>query len=266
MSLVEKPYIGVTGISEISEADIVARTFSETLLSTSSHVGMVGYLVSHKTLTGNREGYVKYPQIENLPGLLKVTAPTALNTIHYRTPDKTSLAEQVLRLFDKGNIYADNLCRVLQLNIAWPNINQLERIRTELPQLGLILTLTPRILRKESRFDIEDKLADYKDIVNYVLIDPSGGIRKVFEAKTVLPLYSSIKDIMRNQIVVFTGGFNEINIKPRLIEIAGLIKTKQFGIDAEGGLRESNRDPHAGKLSLYKTVTYLKNAASFFDS
>lgn len=267
MSLVERPYIGVTGISEIYEAEVIAQTFPQALPESSSHQGMTGYLVSLHTLNGDKEKVTKYPYINNLPDLLRVTRTASLNTIHYRTPERATLAEQVAKLFDKSYIYADGLCQTLQLNIAWPDPDQIEKIKKIMPAMRFILALTPKIVLRESRFEIEDKLTDYRDIVDYVLIDPSGGIGEAFESNAVLPLYTSAKDIMRNQIVALGGGFNEKNVKIRLAEISELLRTKQFAIDAEGGLRDkTTSNPHAGILSLERAVGYINNAAAFFNS
>lgn len=267
MSLIEKPYIGVTGISMPEEAEIIAETFSTVLPEDASHQGMSGYLVTSKTLGSFGERSAKYPNLDNLPELLKITNGSGLNVIHYATSDKDTLSEQILRLFTKSNIYADGLCQALQLNISWPDVNELESIRTAMPDLKLVLALTPKIVREETRFDIEDRITDYQELVDFVLVDPSGGNGGSFESTALTPIYTSIKDAMRTQTIIISGGFSEGNILLRLTELAYLFRTKQFGIDAEARLRErTTADPTGRKLSLPKTVSYIKTAAVFFNT
>lgn len=264
MNTKEIPYIGVTGVSTVEEAIQINNTF-KTAIKGKDRLGMVGYLVSNRTLLGEKERYEKYPPIEILPQLLAITAETSLNTIHYRTNEPKSLATQIDRLLEIEDIYKRHLCHGIQLNISWPRIDQVEEIKKKYSDLKLILSLNEKALRKNSRVEIVNHLKNYNDFINYIIIDPSGGIGKQFEENAIAPYYRAIKHNFPEKGVILAGGFNDENIFNRLNKVKGAINSSNFGIDAEGGLRIKNHhDPHSGELSLDKTTNYINKAANFF--
>lgn len=263
---VTKPYIGVTGITTESDAQEIAQTFSSTLPKRSTHQGAVEYLVSSKTLQGVYEPNAKYPALAQLSRLLGITNQAALNAIHYRTTDRSTLPQQIKQLFTETEIYQDGLCRTLQLNLSWPDVDQLRQIRQELPGLKIILSLSGRILKRQPWAEISRRAWKYRDLADYVLIDPSGGRGIEFEDRYFPPYYRLINDILPDTPVVLAGGFDDRNVLRRIYNISRLLHTEAFGIDAETRLRvKKDRSDHFGEFSSKKAADYIKKAAAFFN-
>ena len=62
-----KPYIGVTGPSTLIEVEKVCNEFSNAgFTKDSSHIPMLGFLVSHKTLEGKEVENLRYTIFELL--------------------------------------------------------------------------------------------------------------------------------------------------------------------------------------------------------
>src|SRR3989344_2425088 len=129
----QKPYIGVTGVSTPEEAIHIGTAFTNNLPS--SHQGMVGVLVSDYTLDGCREYSAKYPDLTVIPEIFTRTKDSALNVIHFRTRNRTALSRDITRMFDYRHMYDQNVCQAVQLNMRWPNPTDLAEIKKVMPDL-----------------------------------------------------------------------------------------------------------------------------------
>lgn len=260
-----KPYISVTGVTNLQEARTLTKTFNRSLSPESSHQGAMGFLVTSRTLEGINPRPSKFPCVSELPILLAGSKDTALNIIHYNTKNREGLAGQVTKLFGLDNIYRDKLCRALQLNVRWPDVNQVDAIRSALPELQIILPLTPRILRRQTREEIAESIGKYENLIDFILIDPSGGRGTTFEASWVAPYYRLLKYYYPEKQIIVAGGFNESNLTLRLVQITHALMSGNFGIDAESGLRDKAPGDHYGRLSLTRAVQFIEKASGFFS-
>jgi hypothetical protein len=261
-----KPYIGVTGISQIENAQIIGQAFKDTLPSGASHQGMAGYLVSSDTLGGLTSIYEKYPPMATLSPLLQATAESALNVFHYRTNYPAGLVPQVIGLFAFDSFYSDGLCQAIQFNLGSnPSKEELSKIKDAYPDLRVIFSLRSRTLKERSREHISDMVGNYGDLIDFVLLDRSGGRGKKIDLNSIPPLYRLLRYDHPQKPVIISGGFCDRDVLTILRQLRFNLNTTKFGIDAEAGLREGNEDnPHAGRLSLPKTIAYIQAAASFF--
>lgn len=266
--LKEKPYIGVTGITLPTQAEAVAKTFVDEGLANeqSSHQGMIGVLVSKKTLSSTFQARIKYPTVEQISQMFRKTKGIAFNTIHYHTYQEANLAQQLEELLDRSGLYSDRLCEGLQLNVAWPPVTEVEKTKLAFPDLKIIMQLGPRVSTEEPQA-ITYKLDPYTDLVDYVLIDPSGGRKKVPQVNTIVSIFNQIKGTYPDLPLVFAGGFDAKNVKTRLGLLAQAIGTTNFGIDAEGGLRIRRRNTQLPTpLSIARACRYVQNAALFLNN
>ncbi len=121
-----KPYIGVSGISTIEEATKVIEIFNQNGFNLeSNHLPFLGYLVSDKTLK-NENINSKYPSLRDLRHLFNEAKNKAINVIHYHTNETENLHDQIEELF--YNLYKDEACNTLQLNIVWPESKVIRKI------------------------------------------------------------------------------------------------------------------------------------------
>src|SRR3989339_991795 len=118
-----KPYIGITGPVTKQEVRSLVQEFDQAGYSlASSHIPMIGYLVSYKTLNGQPTENRRYPKVQDLPKLLEATNGKVLTMVHYNTKEQETLASQVGQILTLS--YTSNQCRALQLNVVWPLVNQ----------------------------------------------------------------------------------------------------------------------------------------------
>lgn len=260
-----KPYIGVTGIATPEEARFLSQAFDRHLPA--SHQGMAGVLVSSRTLSGANEKVEKYPPLDSIPAIFAETKAAAFNTIHFRTKQPESLVEDVTRLFDHNHLYDARIATGIQLNMLWPDPAHLDQIKNRMPDLQIVLQLGTRALNQSSRMDIANSLTEYADLVDYVLLDPSGGIGRPFDTDDLVPYFQTSRHMLPGQPIIFAGGFNNLNVTSRLTYLYNRIQTTDFGIDAEGGLRVDRAGKvHGGTLSLDRTESYVRQASAFFTA
>lgn len=265
----EKPYIGVTGITSAREAKIIAQAFVNAGLTDepSSHRGMIGVLVSEKSLTFPTKARTKYPDLDQVHQIFEITHGKVFNTLHYHTYHELNLAQQLEQLLDQYGLYTDRLCEGIQLNIKWPSVDEVEKTKTTFPDLKIILQLGPRVLTEKSPKDIAANLAPYIPLIDYALIDPSGGRRRIFQVNTVVPLYNQIRDAYPDLPLVFAGGFDARNAITRLWVLSQAVGTTNFSIDAEGGLRiQSKQSLTTPPISESRAHGYIHTAALFFKT
>ncbi len=253
-----KPYISVTGITNRAEANAIALAFQSNLHPDSSHQGALGYRLSSQTLDTLPESSL-YADFRE-PQTLFPDSTSILNVIHYNTRNQSTLAEQVVQIFKKGGIYSDNLCRAIQLNIKWPQVNQLDEIKSALPDLQIVLSITPTILKRETREQISDNVGKRAGFVDFIIIDPSGNKGITFTPGWLAPYFRLLKNDFPDKQIILAGGFNDKEVALRLAELDLALKTKDFGIDAESGLKDGH-----GRLSIAKATAYIEKASSFFN-
>ncbi len=260
----ERPYIGITGATEKSDVVQVAESFRRHLDAERNHFGMVGFLVTDRTAANQSAGRSsKHPQFVDMVQLLEASQPGPKNAIHYSTRDRSTLAAQIDGIFGKTGIYDAELARTLQLNLRWPDPDEIKRIIDRFPDMNIILQLGSKILEHDSRGEIVDRLASYEGI-NYVLIDPSGGKGVPFNEKRVAPLFRAINYELPDLGIAVAGGFSDKNALSALSNLTRAIATDEFSIDAEGGLRVPVQGKKSGGFSPTKADLFIQRASSFF--
>ncbi len=267
-----EPYIGVTGLVGVGEARVIAQAFRDEGLTQPDckRRGMVGVLASPETLVTSGRRRIKYPSLPQMIRLLSITQKHAFNTIHYNNYLAKDLALQISSLLDYDGLYSDGLCEGIQFNKPigldqWPPVEEIDRIKQVYPELKVILQLGPRILGSLSSGNIVEMVAKYKDLTDYALVDPSGGRRRAFDVNTVFHLYNDLRVEFPELALGFAGGFDPKNVQTRLWVLSQVIGSRDFSIDAEGGLRLVGKDPNSPTaISAAKARRYIQQAALFF--
>ena len=108
-------------------------------------------------------------------------------------------------------------------------------------------------------------IGKYQDLVDYCLIDPSGGRGIEFDLEKSLKIYSELKRTSPDLTIGFAGGFTAENTASRLQNIVGGIGESNFSIDAEGGLRDKITEKQGDDaVNIGKVEAYLKAASRIF--
>ncbi len=263
------PYDGITGFTTPQQVQTLLDTrvrnmriygvpenahtmqvpFTERLL-------MVGVLVSSKTMRGLTNKWPnRYPKIEDVPALF-TNHPAAFNLIHFNTKEPEELCTQLETLVQIGgpNLHG------FQLNIAWPSPRLLEQFLVRNPSVRIVLQVGSTAFEEVSNSPtvLARKVAqEYVGLVDYILLDPSGGLGKLIDVDTAQAYLEELKNKDLPIGLGIAGGLNEETLQT----IAPL--TKKFhnlSVDAEGRLRDTNDN-----LDIEKATRYLKNLRNLFS-
>jgi phosphoribosylanthranilate isomerase len=257
-----KAYVGITGPADIPETRAIGKEFSEAGYSMESpHIPMLGFLVSYKTLNGPATQNRRYPPVNSLPDLLRETAGQVLTMVHYNSKERDTLSHQVTRIFD--GVYDKGWCRAIQLNLVWPEPEQVARIREHYPAMLIVFQASHKAMEGKTPNQIASGIKDYGDSISYVLIDPSGGRGRPFDLESSVATYSELREQCPELTIGFAGGFTGENIAPRLREILQRVERNDFCIDAEGGLRDKITSAYGDDLlNIEKVRGYLQSASA----
>ncbi len=259
-----KPYVGVTGLTSVEEVRQTIKDFNYSGFNLqSSHIPMIGFLASFKTLYLKSTKNKRYPKIENLQKLLEECQKKVLPTIHYNSKyfEEINLSKQISDLM--GKYYDKELCRTIQLNIPFPKISEIEKIKENMPELKIIFQASQNIIDNKTSNEIVEKISQYKNLINYILIDPSGGQGKEFNIDFSVELYKKMSKEFPQLLVGFAGGFSGENVSKRVCDLICRCWDTGFNIDAESGLRTKLSENYGNDLYNWKKVKkYIKDSTS----
>lgn len=251
-----QPYVGVTGCVNNQEVEGVLKEFLESGYSMcGKHKPMLGFLLSYKTLNGESTDNLRYPYLEDVPDM--VDSSYVFNMIHYNSRHIDSLAEQVASIF----YWIYPKCHALQLNIPWPCVKQVGKIKERFPDMSIVFQASQKAMENRSRNEIVHGLREYGDSLSYVLIDPSGGRGKPFDVDNSLALFLELRSSFPELAIGFAGGLNSENVAGVLEQVVGRLGDSDFCIDVESGVRDKITDDYGNDLlNLKKVKSYLRSS------
>lgn len=249
-------YIGITGFTSQTEIKTILNAITpEHLLLRSI---MIGVLVNSNTLAELPQAQPNRHPSKDVLADIFTTNKNIINLVHYNTSNQNSLYNELFKI----NQLVKNM-HGIQLNIAWPAINDVRRFVANTGKL-IVLQLGHRVLSiaiNEPNI-FKEKIKPYNNCVDAVLIDPSGGTGKPFHLDSIIKYLYLIQDTMPEVNLGIAGGFG-----PDLTSFSNLenlLIQHDFGkisIDAEGNLRDIN-----DCLNLKKVQNYLTNAFEIINA
>ncbi len=250
-----KPYVGITGFMSSAEVTTVLNLVDEK--QSAERQIMVGVLASLKTIRGEKNKWPgRYPKTNDIKDIFLDDA-RALNLVHYNTKEPESLYSQLTMMTGVGG----RLLHGFQLNIPWPNPTELERYveshygKMIVLQVGAgayeMVERSPKALAAKIR-------DEYDDLIDYVLLDPSGGAGKPFDLGVARDQIEKIT-AKCSALVGVAGGLHGNNLE----SLDSLISDfPELSIDAEGQLRT----PQPGDtLDMAKASTYITRSFEMFS-
>lgn len=181
-------YIGVTGVKTNDETAKLLEIVRGIGLPPTHRV-MIGGLASYKGLAW---GTVADPSQYVLPDVLRtVLLPDRqlLNLLHYNSRAK-GLVAQIEQLLDRVEV-ADGV----QLNIPWPEPSIMRRLRNRyFADIVLQVSSEAAAMLGHEPGRIAAKLAEYEGVIDYALLDPSGGVGKPFDLGYISPILEAVAD------------------------------------------------------------------------
>lgn len=225
-------HIGITGFISREEVEAVFNSGTKEWKSPLQ----VGVLVSSKSLAGlPQENVKRFPKREVLPTIFADT-PNTLNLLHFNTNRPEQLADDLL----KAHELAGPLCHGFQLNIRWPDIRAIEEYRKVHPGAKITLQCGNGALEELENLehDLPARVREYGTLINYVMIDQSGGKGVVFNHLFMRRAFESLQQIPDIGLILAGG----LGIK-NLYRLHPLWKKfREFSIDVESGVRNDKDD------------------------
>jgi phosphoribosylanthranilate isomerase len=256
-----KPYVGITGPVRVDEVEAIAQEFGNAGYSMrSTHLPMLGFLVSLKTLRRQPTPNRRYPSIDTLPDLLAQAGTRIFAMIHYNSNEMHTLSDQVSEIFK--DVYKEGLCRSIQLNIVGPDITHVGAIMNRFPDMKIVFQASRKVMDGRTPEQVANVISKYGSSIHYVLIDPSGGRGLEFNIENSVRLYEELRSKAPRLTVGFAGGFTGSNVAEKVSQLKARINGDGFCIDAEGGLRDKITNAYGDDLlNIGKVRDYLAGAS-----
>lgn len=259
-----KQYVGVCGVASVEEAEKVVHLFRESGLNLKTeHIPMMGFQVSYKSLKyGFSPGNNRVPRLDKLHMILECVSRDTFPTIHYYTKEPEKLVPELEEVLVLDRIYRKGLVGGVQINGVWPTTDQISEIRGKFPELKITLQMSSAVTGDMTQQQVAGKLAaGYADI-EYIILDSSHGTGVEFDTAEIASTYRTFRENGVRSAVVFAGGFNGDNVKEKLAQLMRVTNTRDFSIDAEGGLRDRVGEGYGNDLlNLNKVQSYLRGSS-----
>jgi len=270
------PYIGITGYKHLHEIrNIVQFTNSFPLGKF-----MFGITSSNKRLLDPTKAGKTSPALRAIEEMVKAVPQHHLPMIHYFTPTDENLVDEIVALFDYCRL--DSSHCGLQLNLLWPKPKLLEELRKAFEPSFKITLQLPKDALVYTDADIIKSLRHYEGLIDYALIDPSGGMGIDFDIAKAGELMLKMSQSLNNIIPGVAGGFSDENVAERINQISSITacgdcqrpKLYDFCIDAQGKLRRKTATKPVfpkdapeivnSSLDLGKARRYITNSLTAF--
>jgi hypothetical protein len=235
-----KPYVGVSGITTLEEVQNVASIFHNNELSTDgAYVPTECFLSSSKVLDlGFNPTNVRYAYRNELKGLLEAAFNSGVQpAVHYNTKRPESLSDDVMTLFGKSGIYDKKICRMLQFNIPGVLDEEMDRIKSDFPGMDTILQVSDAFIGNMEIDDVAKRIKKLNPV--RILIDNSRGSGKEIDVQYSANLYKNLKERGVTTSVGFAGGLSGKNVRNKVTGLKSELKDENFSWDAEGQLRKN---------------------------
>lgn len=237
-----KQYFGITGFMNSDDVSSVMRSYTH-----HHYLIMIGVLASSKTIRGIPNKFPRrYPYLHQIPQLL-MPFRGALNLLHFNTKEPENLLEDLEYVSKKAGPNLDGF----QLNLVWPDQATVKKWKDKSGH-KIVLQVGEKAMEKADRIPqwIGRGVKSYEGAVDYVLIDPSGGLGIPFDPQFAIncldELYSANLPGMNFGIA---GGLSGENLEDLLGPV--LERFPEACWDVEGKVRTPADDLDMEKVHAY---------------
>ncbi|MEX1061809.1 MAG: hypothetical protein WEC39_01715 [Patescibacteria group bacterium] len=249
------PYIGITGFTGPEEVAGALRVFP----IDSKRKLMVGVLATYKSLRGipMKPKWAKQtPKPEEIANIF-LPDSRAINLVHLSTEEgkEDTLLADMLKVHELAGPHLHGF----QLNVAWPQMNQLYTYRTiKDKKYQIVLQIGQKAVEKAGGTPegVVKMIELYAENIDAILLDPSGGLGKKFDPERARQLLKAVADQDWGLNLGVAGGLgpDSLNLVEPLVG-----DFPDLNIDAQGRLRNEDNE-----LDLQLADNYLKKALTIF--
>lgn len=240
----KQPYVGITGFMSQNEIQSVL----DSMPKDSNRLLMVGVLASQKTLRGEKNKWPnRYPEVGRISEVF-VKDRRALNLIHYNTKEPETLTEQLVEMTKLGGQNLEGF----QLNLAWPSRDTILAYHKICGGKFIVLQIGGKAFEivNHSPKELAERVSWYEHVVDYVLLDPSGGYGVPFDTNKARTYLEALRGYNLDMGLGVAGGLSPTTlnlVQPLLSDFPDL------SWDAEGKLRDEQDN-----LVLPTSIEYVQ--------
>ncbi|TSC89276.1 MAG: hypothetical protein G01um10143_657 [Parcubacteria group bacterium Gr01-1014_3] len=273
----ERPYIGIVGITSMFDAIWTAKMVQRVLCKTGYplHAPQIGVQVTERSLRGEKNQNRRLPAIEEIWGIFDHAISyhkEIFTVIHFSAKNFAELKSSVDEIFEKMGGHDPQIVKGLQLNKVLTKItpDQMARIREKYPQLKIIIQMHKEFLTDFPINVMMHSVAKMEPYADHFLIDASGGTGTPLNPQLATFVAKNMLDFCSASKLGFAGGLNGKTVAKSLTEIKRRMGNKldgvRFSIDAEGGLRDKLGEGYGNdKYNRKKAEAYFMNAVKTFQ-
>ena len=270
-----EPYIGITGLTTVAEAKAVADIFASVARNVGPgsekclpghHQPAFGFCINEQMIAGYARPNRRYVRMSELAGALQATHTYGINVFHHviEEPTPEHVVAPLRVLFEMDDIYANNLCRVVQLNNKAVGVEVVAELRGLFPELKIIYQLQRDLLNSRSHGEVVDFLLPYVPLIDYILVDRSAGEGLPFDPVEAAVLLKQLRMAYPSLGLGVTGGFSPENVGDRLRYLNGELGG-DFSLDVETHVRRKlSGEKWDDELDMRKVQAFLECAYGAF--
>lgn len=277
------PYSGVCDVYSPEEARAMADALRAERTNPNRKV-MIGVMTSPLVLNDDlpipdfvlKEVRAKFPAREEMATGF-IDDPDVFNTIHYADlygpegPWEAGASPNVCKNLELCVEYGGEHLHAIQIDVTWPDAGEVIMFKEKHPDVALVLQVGTFAF-EATEGDIEavvDRLYEYGDAIDYVLLDMSMGKGAGMDAGGLLPLLRAIRERMPGLGLAVAGGLGPDSLDQ--LEVIA----KEFpdvSIDAQGNLKpaDSPRDEDGHLIAttaaeLGRSQEYIERTSAVLD-
>jgi len=273
-------YFGACGVYNPEEARSMANALRASRKYPDRKV-MIGVMTHPAVLSENvpmtEEIRAEFPTRDEMASGF-IDDPDVFNTVHLADlygpngPRKGGEAPNVFENLELVVKYGGDNLHAIQLDITWPSSDELKRFKSKYPDIAIILQVGKFGLAEVDGdpHSVVERIREYGDSVDYILLDTSMGMGKGMNAEKLLPMLRTIRDQIPEIGLAVAGGLG-----PNSVDLLGPIAAEfpDISIDAEGNLKRENaaRDERGHLIAtepvdLGRTTDYIQKSCAALDN
>lgn len=276
-------YLGVCDVYSPDEAKVMADELRDARNNPNRKV-MIGVMTHPLVLddsaavpTSARDGIRRIFPTRDEMATGFIDDPDVFNTVHYADlygpngPWKAGESPNLAKNLELVTKYGGDHLHAIQLDLTWPEVDELKRFKDTHPDLEIILQVGRNAFKEAGNNPqaVVAMLRAYGDAIDYALLDTSMGKGVAMEPQGLLPILRTIQQELPDLGLAVAGGMGPDTLdalRPVADEFPGI------SIDAQGNLKRKDapRDELGHFVATYpaelnRSTEYIRKSCEILD-